>query len=115
MTDTNDSKPTTIKHIDTNETYVFTLKLYSKGNGEEVATSSEVSHVLDDEFEGEIPASYGVAREILMSLRRNAVLYAATQADTDFLTDPNISEEEKVSRILESSKAQEEALNATIN
>lgn len=105
----------TIKKLDANETYVFTLKMYSKGDSEEVATSFEVSHQLDDDFEGEIPASYGVAREILMGLRRNAVLYAATQEDTEFLTDPNVSEEEKVARILDSSKAQEEALNATIN
>lgn len=104
-----------IKKLDANETYVFTLKFYSKGDSEEVATSYEVSHVLSDDFEGEIPAAYGVAREILMSLRRNAVLYAASKEDEAYLTDPNVSEEDKVARILDSSKAQEEALTATLN
>src|SRR5688500_4237592 len=102
MTDTNDSGSDTITKLDDNETYVCTLKLYSKGNSGEVATSYEVSHVLDEKFEGEIPAAYGVAHEIILGIRREAVLYAATQEDTEFLSDPNISEEEKISRILDS-------------
>lgn len=105
----------TIKTLNDNDMYVATIKLYSRGNSEEVATIVEVSHALDDDFQGEIPASYGVAREIMLGIQANTVMYAATKADQDFLSDPAIPDEAKVQRILESSQAQEEAINATIN
>lgn len=105
----------TIKKLDDNDMYVATIKFYSRGNAEEVATMFEVSHVLDDEFDGEIPASYGAAREVMMTLRRQAVLYAATGEDAEYINDPNVSEQDRVARVLDSSKAQEEALKATIN
>lgn len=105
----------TIKKIDDNEMYVATIKFYSRGNAEEVATLLEVSHTLDDEFEGDIPAAYGAAREMVMTLRRNATLYAATGDDAEYINDPNVPEVDRVARVLDSSKAQEEALKATIN
>lgn len=105
----------TIKKLNDNEMYVATIKFYSRGNGEEVATLLEVSHTIDDEFEGEIPAAYGAAREVLLGLRKQAVLYAATGEDAEYINDPNTSEEDRVARVLDSSKAQEEALKATIN
>jgi hypothetical protein len=108
---TNDS----IKKIDDNQMYVATIKFYSRGNDQGVATMFEVSHVLDDQFEGEIPSCYGAAQEVVLNLRRTAMLYAATGDDAAYLNDPNVSEEDRVARVLESSKAQEEALKATIN
>lgn len=105
----------TIKKLDDDTMYVATIKFYSRGNAEEVATMFEVSHVLDDEFEGSIPACYGAAQEVVMNLRRTAVLYAATGDDAEYINDPNVSEEDRVARVLESSKAQEEAKKATLN
>lgn len=105
----------TINKLNDNDMYVATIKFYSRGNGEEVATMLEVSHTLGDDFEGEIPSAYGAAREVILGLRKQAVLYAATGEDAAYLNDPNVSEQDRVARVLDSSKAQEEALKATIN
>lgn len=105
----------TIKKINSKDTYVATLRLYSRGEGEEVAMMYDFSHQIDDEFEGELPASYALLREIILGLHANTTMYAATKEDAEFLSDPNVSEEERAVRILEVSKAQEDALEATIN
>lgn len=104
-----------INQIDNDAMYVATIKLYSRGNNEQVATSIEVSHELDDGFNDELPASYSVAREIIMMLHSGATSYAATDEDRAFLQNPEVADEDKISRILDSTAAQEEVAKATIN
>lgn len=104
-----------IKKIDNDTLYHATVHFYSKGDGDNVTTLFEVSHGLAEDFDGPMPAAYGVAQEILMSIRERSTLYAASADDVDYMQDPNVSPEDKVSRVLDSAQAQEEALNAVLN
>lgn len=104
-----------IKKLDPNQLYTATIVINSKGDSDHVTMSLEVSHVLDDEYVDNIPASYGVAREIMMNLRSQTTMYAPTQEDLAYLSDPTVSDEDKARWILEHTEAQDEAVNATIN
>lgn len=100
-----------------NEDTVFraSVHFYSKGTDGNVTLGVEVSHPMDDDYEGEVPASYAQVYELVMGLRRNAVLYAANDDETAFLADPDLTAERKAELVLEKVKAQEEAFGATIN
>lgn len=104
-----------IKKLDNEQLYTATITLTSKGTADNVTMTFEVSHILDEDFEGEIPSSYGAAREIMLGLRRQATLYAPTETDLAYLNDPNVSDEDKTRYILEHTEAQDEAANATLN
>ena len=49
----------------------------------------------------------------MLNLRRNAVLYAGSDDDLEFLSDPNISTEEKAERVLQSAADTEASITAT--
>lgn len=105
----------TIKKLDPNQLYTATIVINSKGDSDHVTMSLEVSHVLDEDYADNIPASYGVAREIMMGLRSQTTMYAPTVEDLAYLSDPAISDEDKARWILDHTEAQDEALNATLN
>ena len=115
----NQEQPTTlstIKQLNDDTVYRASVHFYSKGRGEDVTLAVDVSHILDDEFvEEKIPTSYAQVYELVMGLRRNAVLYTASDDDNVFLTNPDVSPEAKAEMLLEKARAQEEALTATIN
>ena len=105
----------TIKAIEDDILYSATIRFYSKGKDDQVTSMFEVSHVLAEDFDGDMPAAYSIAQEILLGLRARSTLYAASTADQEYLGDPDVPDKDKVERILDSAKAQEEALNAVLN
>lgn len=104
-----------IKKLDKDQLYTSTIVITSRGDSDHVTMSLEVSHVLDEDFDDQIPASYGVAREIMMGLRKQTTMYAPTEEDLTYLSDPTVSDEDKARYILEHTEAQDEAVNATLN
>lgn len=111
----NDLVNDTVKNLNDETVYRASVHFYSKGNDGNVTLAVDVSHILDDEYQGPIPAAYAHVYELVMKIRRDAVLYAASDEDNAFLADPDISPEDKASMVLEKVAAQEEAANATIN
>jgi len=112
----NENNAPVINALDDNSIYRASIHFYSKGKGENVTLAVDVSHVLDDEMQGNhIPASYMQVYELVMQLRRNATLFEPTDIDVDTLTDAEVSAEEKAAAILEQVEAQEQAANAVLN
>ena len=102
-----------ITKISDTEMYTASIHFYSKGASDQVTVAMNVSHPLSDDYDDYLPASYMQMREIMLNLRRNAVLYAGSDDDLEFLSDPNISTEEKAERVLQSAADTEASITAT--
>lgn len=104
-----------IQQLDENEIYRGTIHIYSKGSADEVTMAFEFSHTLDDNWEGEIPASYDEIRRIVWAVRKQTSIYSAHPDDAAKLVDPSLSDVEKARLILESAHDQEEVAVSTVH
>lgn len=112
---TNETERPVITEIDEDAVYVGTLHFYSKGSDDNVTIGFDFSHILDDNWDKPLPAAYDELRKVVWGLRRSASTYSVTPEDVAYLSDPNISDEDKARRTLEITSAQDEASDATIN
>lgn len=112
---TNEIERPVIKQIDNETIYRATINLYSKGDTNDVTLGFEFSHTLDDDFTGPMPAAYEQFRTIIHDMQNQTATYAASPDDIAYLSDPDISDEDKARRVLEITAAFEEAAGATLN
>ena len=115
MTNQTNERPV-INEIDDNAVYIGTLHFYSKGKNDDVTIGFEFSHILSDDWGDQpLPASYDELRKVVWRMRMAASTYTVTPEDIEYLSDPNVSDEDKARRTLEITAAQDEAADATIN
>ena len=114
MTNENNDTPV-IETIDENQVYRATIHLYSKGSTRDVTVGFDFSHILDDNWDQPLPAAYEELRNYVNSLRRAAATYAVTPEDIEYLSNDELSDEDKAKYVLEITQAQDDARGSTLN